>query len=93
MGIPHSRPTYIYGDNMSVIYNTLKPESTLKKKCNAIAHDAVHKSVAMEESLTGNIRSEDNPANLLTKVVMDKRESILHHSCYMTYVIRIPNNW
>ena len=31
MGVEVAVPTYIYGDNMSVIYNTSKPESVLKK--------------------------------------------------------------
>ena len=31
---------YMYGDNISVIPDTSKPESTLKKKCNAIAYHA-----------------------------------------------------
>ena len=30
MGVPVDGPTYIYGDNMSVVNNTSKPESTLK---------------------------------------------------------------
>ena len=34
MGVPLNGPTYVYGDNMSVIYNTSRPESTLKKKSN-----------------------------------------------------------
>ena len=38
MGIPIEEPTYIYGDNMSVLYNMSKPESTLKKKSNSIAY-------------------------------------------------------
>jgi hypothetical protein len=32
MGVPIAGPTYIYGDNMSVIHNTQQPESTLKKR-------------------------------------------------------------
>ena len=36
MGVPLSGPTLMYGDNMSVIYNTQRPESTLKKKSNSI---------------------------------------------------------
>ena len=32
MGIPLTGTTYVYGDNISVIYNTSRPESTLKKK-------------------------------------------------------------
>ena len=35
-GVPLTGPTYIYGDNMSVIYNTSRPEWTLKKKSNSI---------------------------------------------------------
>ncbi len=30
-GIPIAGPTHVYGDNMSVIYNTQQPESTLEK--------------------------------------------------------------
>ena len=52
MGIPISGASYVYGDNMSVIHNTSKPDSTLKKKCNAIVYYAIHKSLAMGESLT-----------------------------------------
>ena len=59
---------YVDGDNMSVINNTSKPESTLKKKCNTIAYHAFHEYVAMRESLIGHRRSEDNPADLLTMV-------------------------
>ena len=38
MCIPISGASYVNGDNVSVIHNTSKPESTLKKKCNAIAY-------------------------------------------------------
>ena len=41
MGVPISSPSYIYGDNMSVINNTSKPESVLKKKSNSICYRAV----------------------------------------------------
>ena len=36
MGVPLTGLTYVYGDNMSIIYNTSRPESTLKKKRNSI---------------------------------------------------------
>ena len=36
MGIPISGPSYVYGDNMSVVTNASRPESTLKKKSNSI---------------------------------------------------------
>ena len=36
VGVSLTGPTYIYGENMSVIYNKSRPESTLKKKSNSI---------------------------------------------------------
>ena len=55
MGVPISGPSYIYGDNMSVIHNTLRPESTLKKKSNYIYYIYVFEYVVMGESLTGHV--------------------------------------
>jgi len=69
MGIPLSGPSYLYGDNMSVIHNTQRPESTLKKKSNSICYHAVRESVAMGESLTAHIRTSENPADLATKIL------------------------
>ena len=50
--VPISAPSYIYGDNISVIHNTQRPESTLRKKSNSICYQDVCKSVAIHESLT-----------------------------------------
>jgi len=73
MGVPIFGPSLIYGDNMSVIHNTQRPESTLKKKNNAIAYHAVRESVAMGESLTGHVETNSNPADLATKVLYGKK--------------------
>ena len=87
MGIAISGPTYIYGDNMSVIHNTQRPESTLKKKSNAICYHAVRESVAMGESLTGHIKTTENPADLATKVMANgqKRRSLVNKLLYDLY--------
>ena len=69
MGIFISGASNAYGDNMFVIHNTSNTVSRLKKKCNAIAYYVICKSVAMGESLTGHMRSEDNPSDLLSKIV------------------------
>ena len=37
MGIPVDEPTFVYGDNQSVLANTMMPGSTLKKKTQSIA--------------------------------------------------------
>ena len=47
MSIKIDGPTYVYGDNMSVIHNTSKPESVLKKKSNSICYHFVREAVAM----------------------------------------------
>ena len=79
MGVPIDGPLLIYGDNMSVIHNTQRPELTLKKKSNSIAYHAVHESVAMGELLTGHVGTNFNPADIATKVLYGKncREMVL----------------
>ena len=69
MGVPIAGPSYILGDNMSVIHNTQRPESTLKKKSNSICYHACQESVAMGESLTGHCPTDDNVADLTTKIL------------------------
>ena len=41
MGVPSKGPSYVYGDNMSVVTNVSKPELTLRKKSNLICYCAV----------------------------------------------------
>jgi hypothetical protein len=80
MGVPINGPTYVYGDNMSVIYNTSKPESTLKKKSNSICYHAVREAVAMGEMLTTHCKTNDNYADLLTKVLYGgKRQTMVEY--------------
>ena len=50
MGVDIAGPTYIYGDNMSVIHNTSKPESVLKNKFNSICYHFVREAVAMKDA-------------------------------------------
>jgi hypothetical protein len=69
MGVTLSGPTYVYGDNMSDVHNTQRPESVLKKKSNSICYHAVRESVAMGESIIINVPSVDNPDDICTKVV------------------------
>ena len=38
MGVKINGPTYMYGDDMSVMNKTSKPESVLKKKSNYICY-------------------------------------------------------
>ena len=69
MGIPISSPSYNYGDNMSVIHNTSRSESVLRKKRNSVCYHAVCESFAMGESLVGHMTNKEILADLLPKVL------------------------
>jgi len=79
MGVPIDGQSYAYGDNMSVIHNTQRPESTLKKKSHQICFHAIRESVAMGEMLTAHIPMALNPADIGTKLIPPgyKRDSLV----------------
>jgi hypothetical protein len=87
MGVTLSGPTFVYGDNMSVVHNTQSPAYVLKKKSNSICYHAVRESAAMGDSIIGHVPSVDDPADICTKVVPggQKRNHlirlILHDLC------------
>ena len=70
MGNPISGPSYINGDNVSVVHKASRPESVLRKKSNSVCYHTVCESVAMGESLVGHIPSKKIIADLMTKVVI-----------------------
>ncbi len=87
MGIPIDGATHIYSDSRSVMNNTLKPESVLKKKINAACYHTVHESVAMGESLTTYIDGNENPANLFIEIICGaKRRHILNNILHDVYI-------
>ena len=87
MGVPFSESSYVYGDNMSVINNITRPESTLKKKSNSICYHAVREAVAMQEMIAAHVGSKDNPADLATKTSHAKlaREHLVEKLLYNVY--------
>ena len=80
MGVPIDGPTSMYCDNESVTKNASVPESTLSKKHNSICYHKVRESVAAGWIQVGWIRSENNLADLFTKVLNgQKRRELLEH--------------
>jgi hypothetical protein len=85
MGIPCEGPTFVYGDNQSVLFNTTIPESTLKKKTQSIAYHFVREGAAKDEWRTAYVNTHLNPADLLTKPLPSGEKRwrfvgmILHH--------------
>jgi hypothetical protein len=73
MGVAIDGPTNLFCDNDSVVQNSSNPESTLKKKHNAIAYHRTREAIA-----AGTIRmaKEDgmtNLADILTKLMPGPR--------------------
>ena len=85
MGIPVEGPAYIHGDNQSVLCNTSRPDSTLKKKSQSIAFHFVREGVARDEWRTAYMNTHYNEADLLTKVLphgekqVKFMQNLLHH--------------
>ncbi len=77
MGIPVDKPSYVYGDNMSVVTNVSRTESTLKKKSNLICYHAVCEAVAMGKALVAHIPMKKNLADLFTKVLYGQSQRFL----------------
>jgi hypothetical protein len=79
MGIPVLEPTYTYVDNMSVVHNSSRPESTLKKKSNSIVYNYCRESCAMGEHIVGHISTLLNPADICTKLMTGgvKRDGVV----------------
>jgi hypothetical protein len=77
MGIPIDGPANVYCDNQSVFKNAAFPESTLKKKHNAIAYHRTREAQA-----SGTIRvawesGETNLSDILTKLLPGPRLRLL----------------
>jgi hypothetical protein len=67
MGIPIAGPSYVYCDNNSVVMNTSRPASTLKKKSNSIAYHCVREAVAADAQRVTYENTKTNLADILTK--------------------------
>ena len=72
MGILISGPSYIYGDNMSVVHDTVQISSKKEKHLSSLCE-----SVAMGESLVGYIPSTENVTDPMTKVLYGHKRRYL----------------
>jgi hypothetical protein len=58
MGVQVDGPKYVFCDNESVVKNSTRPESMLKKKHNAIAYHRVREVQAAEAWETDAVRQD-----------------------------------
>ena len=67
LGVPVREQTYMFGDNESVVKNSTLPHSVLHKRHNALSYHRVREAIASGFLRFYHIRSECNPADLLSK--------------------------
>ena len=66
MGVEIQGPTNVFCDNDSVVKNAANPESTLKKRHNAIAYHRVRESIAAKTVRVAKEPGVTNLADILT---------------------------
>jgi hypothetical protein len=67
MGIPVDGPSWMFGDNKSVITSSTIPHSTLNKRHNALSYHRVREAISSEIIYFMHIEGKYNPSDVLTK--------------------------
>ena len=67
LGAPVEGPSWVFGDNKSVVTSSTIPSSTLKKRWNALSYHRVREAVAAGIINVIHMPGTENPADVLTK--------------------------
>ena len=67
MGISVDEHSFVFGDNQSILANTTRPESQIKKKTQSITYHHVCKGYAKYEWCITYVNTHENMADLLMK--------------------------
>jgi hypothetical protein len=86
MGIPVDLPTYVFGDNKSVLANTSMPHPVLKKKSPSIAYHFIREGIAKDEWRTAYLNTELNPADMCTKSLPGGEKRTRFTSYFLQYI-------
>ena len=86
MGIPVEFPTFTFGDNQSVLVNSSKPHSSLKKKSSSVAFHFVREGVAKDEWRVAYLNTHSNCADMGTKSLPGGEKRTRHTSFLLHYV-------
>ena len=86
LGIPVEFPTFTFGDNQSVLINSSRPHSSLKKKSSSIAFHFVREGVAKDEWRVAYINTNLNCADIGTKSLPGGEKRTRHTSFLLHYV-------
>ncbi len=67
MGVPLYSPSWVFGDNKSVITSSTIPHSMLNKRHHALSYHRVHEACAHCVQYMFHVTSPQNVADCLTK--------------------------
>jgi hypothetical protein len=67
LGIPIDGPSWMFGDNQSVITSSTIPHSNLNKRHNALSYHRVRECIASGILIFSHIAGANNPSDVLTK--------------------------
>jgi hypothetical protein len=77
MGVPFEGGTQIFCDNEAVVKSTTRPESTLKKKHNAVNYHRIREAQAAGFVQISWIETGENLADVFTKVLVGEQRAYL----------------
>ena len=69
LGVPIEGPTYLFGDNLSMVTSSTIPSSSLKKRHNMLSYHRVREAIAADIIRMIHIPGDENPADVLTKIL------------------------
>ena len=67
MGVPLDGPSWMFGDNYSVIVSSTIPHSSLNKRHTALSYHRVRECIASETIIFQHVPGRCNPSDVLTK--------------------------
>ena len=74
MWIPVNNHVFTYGDNQSVLWNTVVPDSTRNMKSSYLAHHFIREGVAGKGWVTGYIKTSEKKSDLMTKTLLSDQD-------------------
>ena len=69
LGIPVTKASSLFGDNLGVIQNAANPDSDLKKKHVAISYHAVREAIAAGSVMPYWLKGKVNMSDIMTKQI------------------------
>lgn len=86
MGILVELLTYVFGDNQSVLVNSSKPHSMLKKKLLSIAYHFVSEGVAKDKWRVTYLSTHLNPVDMCTILLPGGEKRSIFTNYFLHYV-------